>query len=233
MTMEEYISEIKLELTGGVLELELPDEKLAEIVNKAVREVQRYIDMTKLITIPYSRCIDMSTYISDCSSVLNVYRTDALGDLSYNGGQIDPFTAQFLMTISSSRNGYTLSNFLYNYGAWSTLLQMRNTLATDLEFREDKLNNQLYVYTPDYPSRITVEYIPKLKVEQITSDYWIDIVSKLSISLTKIVLGRIRSKYKTDLFELDGQQLLDEGLAEVESMREMLLNNSQLPYAID
>ena len=47
MQMQDYIDEIKLELTGGVLELELPDTTLAQVVNKALREVQRHITSTE------------------------------------------------------------------------------------------------------------------------------------------------------------------------------------------
>ena len=42
MTMEEVIEEIKLELTGGVLELEIEDSIIEKTVQKALRELQRY-----------------------------------------------------------------------------------------------------------------------------------------------------------------------------------------------
>ena len=60
MELQDYIDEIKLELTGGILELELSDEMIGKIVNKAFREVQRYIDTPEYITIPYVPCILLS-----------------------------------------------------------------------------------------------------------------------------------------------------------------------------
>ena len=54
MKMQSYIDEIKLELSGDILHLELPDETIAKVVNKALKEVQRYIDETRLMTIPYT-----------------------------------------------------------------------------------------------------------------------------------------------------------------------------------
>ena len=59
MKLQDYISEIKLELTGGLLELEITDETIAALVNKAFREIQRYIDIPKLITVPFASCIDL------------------------------------------------------------------------------------------------------------------------------------------------------------------------------
>ena len=41
MQMDAYVDEIKLALTGGVLDLEVDDSTLQKIVNSALREVQR------------------------------------------------------------------------------------------------------------------------------------------------------------------------------------------------
>ena len=52
MNMQAYKDEIILKLTGCVLESELDDPTLERIINSAFREIQRYIDTTKLATIP-------------------------------------------------------------------------------------------------------------------------------------------------------------------------------------
>lgn len=234
MTMQEYIAEIRLELTGNLLEMEISDEVLTQIVNKALREVQRYIDSTKLMTIPYARCIDLEG--SNVSSVSRVFRTTALGEAGYTGGQVDPFYAQIWFAFSNGGNLYNLSNFVANYGAWNTMLQIRNTTSTDLAFREDKQNNKLYINTLDAPTLITIEYVPKfLSVEEINSDYWIDILVRLSVALTKQTLGRIRSRYTQSnaLWQQDGDRLLDEANQELATLRETLRVNSQLTYVYD
>ena len=59
MNMQSYLDEIKLDVTGGVLELELDDATLQRIVQSAMRELQRYICSTKLITVPYQKAIDL------------------------------------------------------------------------------------------------------------------------------------------------------------------------------
>lgn len=234
MTMEEYLAEVKLELTGNVLELELDDATLTQLVNKALREVQRYIDSTKLMTIPYAPCIDLTD--SEVSSVSRVFRAEALGDGAYSGGQLDPFYAQVWMLFGNGNNMYNLNNFISNYGAWNSMLQIRNTISTDLAFREDKSENKLYINCVSVPSLITIEYVPKLKsVEDVKSDYWIDILVRMSVALAKIYVGRIRSRYTQSnaLWTQDGAEILAEGTEEINNLRETLRTNSQLTYLYD
>jgi len=42
MKLEQVLDEIKLELTGLVLEMEIEDATLKQVVNKALRELERY-----------------------------------------------------------------------------------------------------------------------------------------------------------------------------------------------
>lgn len=124
-----------------------------------------------------------------------------------------------------------------NYVAWNTLLQIRNTTSTDLAFRYDKSSNKLYInIVSDVPVNITLEYVPRYdNVEEITSDYWIDILMKLAIALTKVTLGRIRTRYTQSnaLWVQDGQQILDEGNSELAQIREHLEQNANLFYPVD
>ena len=62
MDMQAIKDEITLQLTGDVLNLELTDATLTKIINSALRELQRYIDTFKLVTVPYKSCIDMKQY---------------------------------------------------------------------------------------------------------------------------------------------------------------------------
>lgn len=237
MTTQEVIDEIKLELTGGVLELEIPDASLELIVNKALREVQRYIDSTELMTVPYASCIDLSD--SDVSSVSKVYRTEGYDGASTESGVIDPMYAQQWMIFSNGGTMYNLNDYVMNYLSYTTLAQMRNTTSTDLQPKEvkDKNGHKLYI-TCQYskPQAITIEYVPVIEgVEDIKSSYWIDILIRLSVALTKVTLGRIRSRYvqSNALWTQDGDTLLAEGNKELEDLREKLRVNSQIIYPQD
>lgn len=236
--LDDYVSEIKLELTGDVLELEISDETIGRLVNKALREIQRYIDETKLVTVPFAKCIDLTGFKS--SSITQVYRAQAVGDSGSGvSSGVDPMWAQ-QWTVFSNGNGssmYNLNNYLLNYMSYSTLLQIRNTLSTDLYFKEDKHNNKLYVnVSGNTPSQITIEYVPLFEsVEEIQSDYWKDILLRLSLALTKKQLGRIRTyaKQSNALWTLDGDTILAEGVEEERAIREQLTQNSTLFYPVD
>lgn len=58
---------------------------------------------------------------------------------------------------------------------------------------------------------------------------------RLSVALTKVTLGRIRTRYTQSnaLWIQDGQQMLDEGTRELEELRGYLQTNTQLSYPID
>lgn len=245
MTIEQIRDEIKLKVTGGILDIELTDANLDKVIQSGLRELQRYICTTNLITLPYKRCIDLSNpqdtnneHIK-VSSVSRIYRAlgfvDSTGD---NGtGAVDPMQASQWQLIAGTGNLYNFQDYAYNYMSWNTLLQMRNTTSTDLAFWYDKSNDKLYInISSNYPDKITIEYVPRYDtVDEIASDYWIDILIRLCVALTKVTLGRIRSRYTQSnaLWQQDGQTLLAEGLQELQLLRDNMQANSQLCYPID
>lgn len=42
MKLQEVVDEIKLELTGSVLEMEIEDATIIQVINKALRELERF-----------------------------------------------------------------------------------------------------------------------------------------------------------------------------------------------
>lgn len=238
MTKRDIIEEVKLELTGGVLELEIEDKTIEAVLNKALRELQRYWDETSLVTIPYASCIDFTgTPLEDSSSIVKVYRTQGMGVSSDVTAMSDPLIMQQWMVFSNAGTMYNLQDYIMNYAAWSTLSQVKNTLSTDMAFTEDKHNHKLYINGAlTAPGFITVQYIPKLKdPKDIQSDYWQDVLVRLCVALTKVTLGRIRT-YSTQtnaLWGLDGDKMLEEGTTELKELREVLRANSNLVYPID
>ena len=240
MTKNDVVEEIKLELTGQVLEMELDDSTLDLTINKALRELQRYWDETTLVTIPYASCINYAgTPLEESSSIVRVYRTVGVGNSedADNSVTMDPMYAQQWMVFSNAGTMYNLQDYVMNYAAWSTLSQVRNTMSTDLAFREDKHACKLYINNNiSSPGSITVEYIPKLRsVEDIKSDYWKDVLVRMSLDFAKIQIGRIRTKFTQSnaLWTLDGDKLLEEGNTDLKELREILRANSNMVYPID
>ena len=249
MRLADYVNEIKLELTGGVLELEITDDVIASLVNKAFREIQRYIDISKLVTVPFAPCIDLGPWVDDkgvqhegfkCSSIVRVYRTvgyNGNNEVTNNQNINDPMYMQQWMIYSNGGSMYNLDNYVMNFAAYNTMLQMRNTISTDMSWKEDKEGKKLYINSAyDVPKMVTIEYIPIYQsVEEVEDDYWTDQIAKLSMALVKITLGRIRS-FSTQtnaLWTLDGDTLLAEGNAEAQAIRQGLVDNMNFMYPID
>lgn len=239
MKLDDILSEIKIELTGYVLEMEIEDETLVSIVNKALRELTRYWDETHLLTVPAASCIDLDGefFSEKVSSIVKVYRTEGIGDSS-NGvsAMTDPvYMAQFAI-FSNGGTMYNLQDYIMNYASYATMNKIRNTMSTDLSFKEDRHNKKLYINNYNIPRMVTIEYIPKLtSVEDIQSDYWIDILIKYCVAMTKVVLGRIRTRFTQTnaLWAQDGEKILEEGNTELKELREILRVNSNMTYLLD
>ena len=237
MTKTEYIDYIKLSLSGGVLELEISDEIIGKYIDAAMVELRRYYDQSSFITVPFARCIDLDGF--NHSSIVKLYRTEGFtGDNVGNStSEVDPMYAQQWLAFSSGGMNFRLQDYMLNYMSYSTLQQIRNTSSTDLAFKEDKTGNKLYINgNYEKPQRITIEYIPVLNdVELITSDYWADILKRLSLALVKGALGRIRTRFTQSnaLWVQDGETLLQESNDEIKELREILRLNSSMFYPID
>ena len=233
LTKQDYIKYIKRQLTGNLVKLEISDETIGEYVDDALVEIRRYLDETVLITVPYAKCIDLKDFKYD--TIVHVYRTQGYtGDAisAQATSEVDPMYAQQWMAFSSGGMTYSLNNYVYNYMAYNTLLQIRNNAGADLSFIENKQSEKLYINAnTNIPQAITIEYIPLYEsVEEVTSDYWIDILKKISLALTKIALGRIRTRFvqSNALWTQDGETLLQEGNEELKELRELLRVNSMM-----
>lgn len=240
MTKNDVVEEIKLELTGRVLDIEIDDSVIELTINKALRELTRYWDEATYVTIPFASCINYKgTPLEESSSIVGVYRVVGTGNSedASNSLTMDPLYAQQWMVFSNAGTMFNLQDYVLNYASWSTLTQIRNTISTDMSYVEDKHACRLYINNNiSNPGHVSIAYIPKLtKVEDIKSDYWKDILVRMSLALVKIQLGRIRTKFTQTnaLWTLDGDKLLQEGTEELKELRETLRANSNMVYPIN
>lgn len=237
MTLSEYIDSAKLELTGGVLELEMTDETIEKIILKCFKEIQRYIDETALIQLPFASCIDFSGV--KYNHVVSIYRSDTTGDGGISGiSQVDPMYAQMMVAFGSSGGTiYNLQNYVLNYASYTTLSQMRNTVSTDLAFREDKSTHKIYINTSSgKPKFITIEFVPEFEdVNDIKTEYWQDMLQRMSLAMIKKTLGRIRTRFtlSNSPWQQDGETMLEEGTKELEEIREILRKNNSMFIPVD
>lgn len=132
---------------------------------------------------------------------------------------------------------YNFQNYAYNFSSWNTVQQIQNTLSTDLAYYFEDSEKKLYINTTlNIGDSVTIEYVPRYdSVEEVTSDFWIDVIMRLSKALSKIYVGRIRSRFTQSnaLWAQDGETLLNEGNTELSELRTYLQTNTQLIYCYD
>lgn len=230
MLREEYIDDIKSSLGSPVVEIELDDSVIGKLVDKAFREVKRYITETRFVTIPYSTLgIDVSKY--NINTVVQIFRTA-------NPAGHNNLTDIFSFGVTGQSGSTSSANILMTDYLYRTQMsQLKSTITTDLDFTYDKEDKKLYIntYYPR-PTKVTLVYIPEFKdVSEIQEQYWVNFILRLSLALTKESLGRVRSKYElsSSLYKLDGNQLIAEGIAERDAVRQELDENSDIAYPID
>lgn len=228
MTREEYIEDIKLSLGAPVVAVEIED-LLGKLVDKAFREIKSHITETRFVTIPYSSSgIDMTPYEVD--TVVQIFRT-------HNPARTVDFTDIYSLSTLNTGNASPVNLLLSDYLYRTQMTQIKNTISTDLDFTYDKVGQKLYVNTVyPLPESITLAYIPLTKdVSDIKEPYWENYVQRLSLAFAKETLGRVRGKYdlSSSLYKLDGAQLISEGIAERDAVRQELVENSDIVFPID
>lgn len=228
MTREEYIEDIKISLGAPVVNIEI-EEILGKLVDKAFREVRRYVTETHFVTVPYSTTgIDVSKYHID--TVEYIFRTQ---NPARTTDFTDIYTLSTINTGNSSPVNLLLSDYLYR----TQMTQIKNTISTDLDYTYDKAAQKLYINTVyPIPQSLTIVYIPEFKdVSDIKENYWINYVQRLSLAFAKETLGRVRGKYdlSSSLYKLDGSTLLQEGISERDTVRQELNENSDIAFPID
>lgn len=229
MTREEYINDIKITLGSPTVKIETDDNVIGQLVDKAFREISRFITETRYVTIPYSKNgIDVSSYkINTVISILRTNNPSRVADIT------DVYALSSLNNASSSSTNLLLSDYLYR----TQLNQLKSTISTDLDFTYDTEDKILYVNTfYPTPDRITLIYIPEFEdVSDVKEMFWINYIQRLSLAFVKEAVGRIRSKYElsSSLYKLDGGNLISEGITERDAVRQELNDNSDLAFPID
>lgn len=224
MTLNDYVDEILMSLGAPVVEIEIKDY-IPKYVERAFRELKRYISTPHFITVPYTgAAIDLTSY--NVYSVINVMRSQPTYGTFIQDADV--------FTLASS---YYNMNNINNYVNRMAILQQRNTLATDLDFIWNSETKQLFISTnPPFPPALTIQFTKEYsKIEDVKDPYWTDILLRLAIAYSKQALGRIRGKYTLNSaqYNLDGETLINEANTEIENIRTHLITNCDVVYPID
>lgn len=227
MTMDEIKSEVQF-LMGIPANENVEDLEIERSILIAFRELKRYIRTPVDKTVPYSTRLNLSELNIHTRTVLNVFA--AIPRIGLTMNTID---AGNVFQIAAAVNTYSMigNTTSLNIDPIMTemaMAQVRNTLGTDFQWNFDKQNNVIYCAHRDpRPSVVTIRYVPDFQdVSEILGYTYIDYLVRMSVANYKLALGRTRSKYTVEgsNVTLDGETLLAEGNAELESIRAELDN---------
>ena len=222
MTMQEIVEQVSFML-GIPSNINVEDIQVEQAVTIAFRELKRYMKTPVDKTVPYQTRLDLVKLGIKTKKVINVqaaYPRIGLTMSSIDSGNVFQVAAA---VNTYSAIGQTSSLNIDPIMTEMAMAQVRNTLATDFQWRYDIDNQVIYVAHRDpKPTQVTITYTPDYQdVSEIQNDTWIDYLIRLAEANMKKALGRSRSKYKVEGSNVsnDGEQLLQEANTELEAIR--------------
>lgn len=222
MTMDEIVQQVSFML-GFPTNDNVEELQIETAVNIAFRELKRYIKSPVDKTVPFSTRISLKKVGINTKKVLYVYAS-----FPRIGLTMSSIDSANVFQVAAAAKAYGMIGNTSNINLQPIMTEMgmaqvRNTLSTDFQWKHDPQNDVVYCTHRDpRPSVVTIRYVPIFEdVSEIVSDTWIDYLVRMSIANAKIALGRSRSKYKVEgsNVSLDGEELLSEANAELETIR--------------
>ena len=225
MLMDEYVSKISFML-GFPANRNNEQVDISQAVDIAFKELREYMKTPCNKTVPFATRLDLVALGINTTNVLYVQAAEPRIGLSLTAiDSSNVFQVAAAVNISSGYgNGNTLN--IDPIMSQLALQQTRNALSTDLQWSYDQPNQVVYVtHRAPIPATITIRYVPIFSdVSEIVEPTWINYLLRLGLAYAKISLGRTRSKYVIEgsNVSLDGDNLLTEGNAELEAIRNEL-----------
>lgn len=223
--MDEYVSKISFML-GFPANKNNEQVDISQAVDIAFNELREYMKTPCNKTVPFATRLDLKALGINTVNVLYVQAAEPRIGLSLTAiDSSNVFQVAAAVNISSGYgNGNTLN--IDPIMSQLALQQTRNALSTDLQWSYDQPNQVVYVtHRAPIPATITIRYVPIFSdVSEIVEPTWINYMLRLGLAYAKISLGRTRSKYVIEgsNVTLDGDNLLTEGNAELEAIRNEL-----------
>ena len=237
-TVEGYWSRIKRRLGGNFLNIELEEDEVADILTDGLAMISSWIPITKnqvIYVMP-----GQSTYplADDMIGIDYVsYQRKGAG-LNDSITSIARLTAQALFVNQAWGN---FSNY-YQVGAVSQYMsyyeQQSRILGTDFTWNRNGKKIEVQP-TPTMDFIVVACYIVWQGLDDL-EPYLQEWLFGFSMAHAKVLMGRKRSKFGDNLpvdggmveLAMDGNKLIEEGIAEIDKYREDLIKNLSAPPRI-
>lgn len=225
MLMDEYVSKISYML-GFPANKNNENVDISVAVNLAFIELREFMKTPVNKTVPYATRLDLKALGINTVNVLYVQAAEprlGLSLTSFDSSNV--FQVAAAVNVSSGYGQGTGIN-IDPIMSQMALQQVRNALSTDLQWTYDQPNQVVYVtHRAPIPAMLTVRYVPIFSdVSEIIEPTWVNYILRMGLAFAKVSIGRTRSKYVVEgsNVTLDGENLLNEGNAELEAIRNEL-----------
>ena len=222
MEMQEVVQQVSFML-GIPANENVEDLQVEQAVEIAFRELKRYMKTPVDKTVPFMKRPDLVKLGINTKKVINVQAAEPRIGLTMNSVDSGNVFQVAAAVNTYSAIGQTSSLNIDPIMTEMAMAQVRNTLATDFQWRYDVDNQVIYcAHREPMPTQVTITYMPDYKdVSEIQNDTWIDYLIRLAEANMKKALGRSRSKYTVEgsNVSLDGEQLIAEANTELEAIR--------------
>lgn len=190
--------------------IELSTEDFLEIEKSTLAQIAPYYSGRRYVVADGSP-VDLSHH--EPTAITNVYDTSdsillSAEDFAFGGQNVIIYNSDFTQRYAS----YTAYKMLYN--------EYRYQKAQDWKM----IGNTLYIHGFNRQTLIEMMVNPRTISDVEKNSEWYPWVLDYSLALAKEVVGRKRSKYIVEgsPYQLDGDKLIQEGLAEQEALKSKL-----------
>lgn len=224
LTVQEYVDDMYLAVPWS--EEEVGNGEDVKILMAAFRDIKPKIHEYADLTVNYMERISLADYdIQDFIEVRRTMTPPGLGVGSPTGSVFASLSG--MVPISGSA---VVQPYLDYYTETMLVQTIKNTISKDLQYTYDEQNKVVYVSANlPKPVQVTITFIPRYHdPSEIKTDYWQEKLRSLAIAKMKIFVGRKRSKYSIpgSPVQLDGKELLQEGLTEQKEIKDFLAANN-------
>lgn len=224
-TIQEYLDDMHLEVPWTAQEVKEGDDM--KILMKAFRELKEKLHEYADLTVPYKSRIWVGNL--KVKDFISVRRAEVPAGLNVDNSSVgNVFTA--LAGMSAVPNSGAYSAYFNRYVQLMLVQQIKNAVSEDLQYFYDQQNQYLYVAANvPKPTYVTVTYLPEYDdPSELKTSFAQSQLRKLAVAYMKIYVGSKRRKVKlpNSPVQLDGEQLLAEGLEELKAEREYLVQNN-------
>ena len=224
-TIQEYLDDMALEVPWTAEEVKPGDDM--KILMKAFRELKEKLHEYADLTVPYRERISVKDL--KVKDFICVRRANVPAGLNVDNTSVgNVFTSLAGMAAIPSSNAY---HTYFDYYIQTMLSQtLKNTVSEDLQYLYDQQNQLLYVAANvPKPLYVTITYIPEYDdPSELKTSFAQSQLRKLAVAFLKIHVGSKRRKVRlpNSPAQLDGEQLLAEGLEELKEVRAYLVQNN-------